>query len=166
LNTNNDALVIGSAECLAADLDQLGQWDGLRIGVNHAAYYVENLDAIATLHPEFVEEWAAKREAAGFQPVPFYTHNPQGGAIGWQPENLNMWSGGSSALFAGGVARYVLGAKRVVFAGVPLEDGPNPWRNGYWKYSKYRVQWVKAKRKGYTDGWEALSGWTKDFLAE
>ena len=161
-----EALIVGSAECLASDLEALGPWGGIRIGINHAAYNVEHLDAVATLHPEFVEEWIGKREAAGFEPVPFYTHDPQGGAIGWKPDNLSMWVGGSSAMYAGGVARYVLGAERVVFAGVPLEDGPNPWRDGYWKYSKYRIRWVQAKRKGHTTGWEALSGWTRDFLAE
>lgn len=161
------ALVLGSAECLASDLALLGPWDGLRIGVNHAAYNIEHLDAVATLHPELIEEWVAKRAEAGFEPVTFYTHDPKGGALRWQPDDLNVWSGGSSALYAGGLSRHVFGAERVVFAGCPLEDGPNPWRGGeYWKYSKYRVRWVQAKRKGYLIGWESLSGWTKEFLAE
>lgn len=159
-----EALVIGGAECLASDLDLLGPWDGLRIGINHAAYHVEHLDAIVTLHPEHVGEWTAKRATAGFDPVPFYTHDPKGGSLKWQPDDLNVWVGGSSAMYAGGVARYVFGAERIVFAGCPLEDGPNPWRNGYWKYSKYRVRWVQARKKGYLDGWESLSGWTREFL--
>jgi len=160
------ALVLGSAECLASDLDVLGPWTGFRIGVNHAAYHVEHLDAVCTLHPELVEDWVSKREAAGFEPVPFYTHDPKGGgAIKWQPDDLSVWSGGSSSMYAGGVARYILGATRIVFAGCPLEDGRNPWREGYQKYSKYRVRWVQAKRKGYLAGFESLSGWTKDFLA-
>ena len=166
-----EALVLGSAECLASDLALLGPWTGLRIGVNHAAYNIEQLDAVATLHPELVEEWVAKRAEAGFAPVPFYTNDPKGGALKWQPDDLNVWSGGSSAMYAGGVARYVFGAERVVLAGCPMEDGVNPWRvggfkDGYWKYSKYRLRWVQAKRKGYLVGFEALSGWTKEFLAE
>ena len=166
------ALVIGGAECLAADLAILGPWTGLRVGINHAAYRVEHLDAVATLHPEFVVEWTEKRAEAGFSPVPFYTHDHKGGAIEWQPDDLNVWSGGSSAMYGGGVARYVLGAERVVLAGCPMENGISPWRDedghraGYWKYSKYRGAWLKARRKGYLEGFESLSGWTKEFLAE
>jgi len=162
-----EALIIGAAECLAADLALLGPWTGLRVGINHASYRVEHLNAVATLHPEFVVEWAAKRAEAGFAPVPFYTHDQKGGAIEWQPDNLNIWSGGSSAMYGGGVARYLLGAERVVLAGCPMEDGRNPWRDdGLQKYSKYRTRWVQAKREGYLAGFEAMSGWTKEFLAE
>lgn len=163
-------LVIGGAACLDADLALVGgvAFD-VRIGINDALYTFRDLDAVATLHPEHVPRWSAKRAALGWPAVLCYSfHRPECGVEVWHPEGggAPWWLGGSSGLYAVGVALHALGAGEVWLAGVPMDAQPNRYRDeeGWAQFQRYRGKWEKVHAAGWLSRVRSLSGWTQTLL--
>lgn len=157
------ALVIGGADCLAADLDALGPWGGVVVGVNDAGTCFP-VDCVVTLHPEHTPKWQRARKAAGLPDVTWYSH---GGGERFDVEVCSphwRWKRGSSGLLAVYVALHVIGCDRVVLAGVPIDASPNRYRPGRaWESSnRYRDAWVSL-RSELTDV-RSVSGWTAGLL--
>lgn len=161
------ALVIGGAMSLDADLEAIGgleAWDGMVIGINHAAFAFERLDAVATLHPELVEGWRSARRRAGFPAVPFWTHRRDPGveALVWQ--GGEVWCGGASILFAAGLARWRMDCRPVMLIGAGLDDGRDRYGTNHSDYRRYRDNWTRALEKGQLDG--IVGGSPGTWLAE
>lgn len=159
------ALVIGGAPCRDADIALAGAVD-LRVGINDAGYTFPDLAAVATLHPEHVPGWRAKREAAGFPNIAWISfHQPECGVTIWRPERLNEWTRGSSSLYAVGVALHRFGADLVILAGCPMDEGPNVYRDEprWAQFQRYRIGWERlaGELRGRV---VSCSGWTADLL--
>lgn len=172
MTTSTTALVIGGAACLTDDL--LTGWLSIGcpdvvIGVNDALYTFRDIDAMATLHPEHVNKWRKLRDERGWPRVPVYSfHRPECGVTVWkaQDDPHEWWVGGSSGLYAVGVARFIYSADRIVLTGVPMDESPNRYReeDRWTQHERYWQKWEKAHRKGWLDGVTSLGGRTRALL--
>jgi hypothetical protein len=74
---------------------------------------------------------------------------------------------GSSGLFAVRIALDVLKARRVVLAGMPMDDSPHVYdagRRSGPSFVPYRPEWRRAARDEFGGRVRSLSGWTADLL--
>lgn len=180
------ALVVGGADTLYADLAAWGGEPDIVVGVNEAMPdtadarlapwrpWFDRMDAIATLHGEKALVWRKQRAEAGYPPAPYYSQDRQWTEVleVWRPpQDIGYWTAGSSGLFAVGVALHVLGAERVVLAGVPLTPDANIYRGTPWRRrgsgksvaDRYRPGWkrLEAELRGRV---VSMSGWTRALL--
>ena len=162
------ALVLGGAACLHTDLARVGPVD-LRIAVNDSGYAFADLAAVATVHPEHVPRWRAKRAEAGFPDIPWISFHDDGpqpvGVQIWRPADLERWVWGSSSLYAVGVALHVFNASRVILAGCPMDEAPNLYRDEerWAQYQRFRGRWEKLAPflRGKV---VSCGGWTAELL--
>lgn len=155
------ALVLGAAASLWSDLDALGPWPDVVIAVNRAGVaYQGRLDHWVTLHPEFLAGWLTER---GGTPVTWCQRAHAGAPVDIVPQRIPPH--GSSGLFAVRIALRILGARRVVLAGMPIDDGPHFYDAGGVRsgpsFTGYRPEWIRAHRQEFGGRVRSLSGWTR-----
>jgi hypothetical protein len=169
------ALILGGADCLWSDLDQLrelaGEWTGLVIATNMAGvHYPGRVDHWVTRHPNFMYEgrfpfesspsWMEQRaERGGNTDMVTWSHK-----TGWPTRMVEDWDG-STGLTAVTVAVEldVLGT----LCGLPMDV------RGHFDNGKSRRGRVWPKALGYQKHWLAVmdrnkprmrsfSGWTAE----
>lgn len=161
------ALVLGGADSLFDDMRGAMALvdDPLIVACNNAGFMVERLDHWATLHPEELPWREERRRERGYP----------GGYVTWtRPYPPGMkdreaghrilagWQGGSSGLFAVGVALEV--ADRAVLCGVPLDNRPHFDRVSGWATAEeYRDAW-REKHDAMRGRIRSMGGWTADLL--
>lgn len=155
------ALVVGGASCVWDDLRALGPWAGLVVAINDAiAVYPHRIDHAATLHPEKLAGWCEERARRGGNPD-YLTWSRKAPEV--VDRVLTGWNGGSSGLFAVGVALEA-GAERVVLTGVPLDARPHFWDAEAWEACNlYRAGWEKRADELRGRAF-SCSGWTRELL--
>lgn len=158
--------MLGSADCLWADLDALGAWDGVVIAVNKAAVlYPGRVDHWATLHPENYANWKAERAARGGN-VDMRTWARLHASMYGVTDRFHGWGGGTSGLFAVSVALLGLRAENVILCGMPLEDRPHidhddPWPQAVTYHEFWRARLDEMRGRVFS-----MSGWTREILGE
>ena len=61
-----DVLVLGGAECLAADKEALGEWPGPIVAINETGIAEPRVDLWVSLHPDKLHFWMLKRGKKDF----------------------------------------------------------------------------------------------------
>ena len=167
------AIILGGADCVWQDYESLKHLHDKAqiIAVNDAGYeFSGKLTAWATLHPEKMPKWKAKRQANGFD-MDFITvgYGKKGFHI---PSSVDYWLecwrseksiSGSSGLYAVQVA-IELKFDEIWLCGVPMNTDKNIFRNEAWKVANdYRDVWLERlpELKGKVF---SCSGWTKEVL--
>ncbi len=159
-----NALVIGGAECVEADLAALGEWDAVVFACNDfAAKYPGHIDHFCTLHPEKLHKWRKARQDKGLN-TDFEAHSHKRRALCGEVTLHTEW-GGSSGLFCVTVARE-LGFERIVLCGVPMDvrphfDRPKDWTDAM----HYRRHWEKRAYE-FKPFARSMSGWSSEFLGK
>lgn len=154
-----NAIILGGAECLWADLDALGKWDADFIAVNDAgAAFPETIAHWVTLHPEKLKDWKAAR--TGNADYQVHSHKRRAGC---GPVTLHTDWGGSSGLLAVQVA-ISLGYQRIVLCGVPMDGRAHFHRPGEWPdCMHYRRHWLRRLDQ-FSMFTRSMSGWTRELL--
>lgn len=157
-----NALVLGGASCLQADLDAIGPWSGIVIATNDAGtIYPHRIDHWASLHPEKLGTWRLLRWAnKGNGDYTTWTH--------WHKCELaeraiEGWTNGSSGLLAVGVA-FELGIERVVLAGVPMDARPHYFDRTSWLSCMTHQPHWESRGELLIGRVFSPSGWTREFL--
>lgn len=164
-----DAIVLGSAECMMHDVQQIAEWahetKPLIIAVNDAGWlWPGPLDHWVTLHAENLPAWQKKRPPDGYRT--WSRPKPDGIET---DHRLSHWGVGSSGLFAVTVALH-LGCERVVLCGMPMDSRPYAC-----EHAKWDDVWPESEVGIHRDGWtyhlpkmegrvKSLSGWTRELL--
>ena len=165
-------LVIGGAECVWDDLDELEEmmgepWPGVVIVVNAMGYerghngriYDGPIHHWATLHAEKMGGWKRQRNQAGLP----------GGYQTWSPVNRTVinhhvtgYSGGSSGYYgSAGVGLSFLRHPRAVLCGIPMDGSPNSFSGQAWKsHNRYLRAWLRDGNK-FMGRMKSFSGWTR-----
>lgn len=175
----NRCIVIGGGNTVWDDIAEarkLGTYQAV-IAVNDVgAEYPGHVDIWATLHPENLPKWTAKRHANGFPPAGMYAaHNGNTniGRLGrFQPDYMTdyrwpeMSASGSSGLFAVKVA-IEQGYDRIVLCGVPMQaQAAHFFEAREWAEVKaFTDAWTVARRH-YANKTRSLSGWTAKILGK
>jgi hypothetical protein len=172
-STRLDALVLGGADCVWADVAALEamlgrEWDGVVIAANDiGCHWPRRLDAWCTLHPEKMPKWLKERSARG-HPDGYITWSRKGGRADRQ---IKTWGGGASGMLAVAVA-YEMGCERVILAGVPMtrtahfvESGVHQrgkiWSSASTHLKAWRVPVILARMRGRV---KSMSGETRALL--
>lgn len=175
------ALVLGSAECLFADIDgALALFaPDLVVACNDAGVaWPGKLDHWATLHPDKLPAWIARRRAKGRRDAGALWTYGAGTAPSGLTINRVAEKDGSSALLCVRVAR-LSGATRIVCCGTPLAPGPHiegvsadewaGWRKRgrllQPRFADYQAVWLADKGRLDRDT-RSMSGWTAELLGK
>jgi hypothetical protein len=167
------ALCVGSAACVGDDLAAaaalgVSQADGWTvIACNHMARdWPRAFDHWVTFHPELLPRWTADRQAQG-RPTcaSLWTVDNRvvPGGFMMPVQRAANW-GGSSGLLMATVA-LLLGADKIVLAGVPLD-----YEQGHYDSPDKAWREAGSYRKGWTSHQDdlvnvrSLSGWTAGLL--
>jgi len=146
-----NALILGSADCLQADIEallEIGPWGGLVIVVNESGvYYRGHIDHWVTMHGEKLDWWRSKREGSRDYTA---TVLPK----------CDGSSGGAATLFA----VEVLGCERVVLVGMPMDTRPHLGRGAEWTPATEHRPWWLEQLPRFKDHVRSLSGWTRELL--
>lgn len=172
-----NALVLGAADCLFHDVQQVAKWAHetrpVVIAVNDAGHvWPGRINHWVSLHAEFFPVWRLMRDEEGrnsdyetwtrlsnrSKDVPNIDH--------W----LGHWGVGSSGLYAVTVAQH-LGCKRVVLCGMPMDSRPHiadheKYGTDAWPQSEvdiHREGWTFHQADRLTDV-RSCSGWTRELL--
>lgn len=161
------AFVLGSAACVAADLEAaiaLVRPDTL-VAVNGAApLWRGPLPHFATMHPEKASLWLTERAGRGLPPPEAIWCPPGIGRLHGLPWRFARAWGGSSGLFGVSVALGELGAHRVILCGVPLDAQPHVGERAPWTDAlRYRYAW-RARKRELVGKVKSMSGWTRELL--
>jgi len=173
------ALILGGAACVWDDLERAKQFGPFAavIAVNDAgAEFSGHVDIWATLHPEKLADWTARRKANGHSPAGMYAAhegNTQQGRQNSFPLDYvtdYRWPGmsgsGSSGLFAVKVAMEH-GYDRIILCGVPMQAAQahffdsSPWG----ETDSFTQAWGIAK-PFIEHSTRSMSGMTRDLLGE
>lgn len=159
------AVVLGGARGVWAELSaleaMLGRRPDLVVGTNDAgAVYPGHLDAWATLHHEQFVEW--RRRRIGNRDYRAFIHAPLNGC---EAEVVpELWSA-SSGGFAVQIALHVLGARRVILCGCPLDaDRAHFFDHHKWTDADIFRRGFEAALPVIRDTVRSMSGWTRDLL--
>jgi hypothetical protein len=163
------ALVLGGADSLFDDMEGALRLvrDPVIVACNNAGFMVERLDHWATLHPEELPWREERRRANGYpdryvtwtRPYPSGMKDREAGH-----RTLAGWEGGSSGMFAVGVALEV--ADRAILCGIPMDTRPHFDRVSGWETAeKYRDAW-REKRSAMQKRARSMSGWTAELLGK
>lgn len=167
------ALVLGGAACLWEDIaaaEEIGRFRHVVACNDAGAAWSGRLDIWATLHPDLMAGWAARREARGYPPAERYAYHRKA----WPGEIpaeivsdyhfLRTDQSPSSGIFAAKVA-IEQGFERVVLCGIPLTagaahffdagvwDAAQTFRNGFRQMAPHLLGRVRS-----------MSGHTRDVL--
>ncbi len=176
-------LIVGDADNVsddvnrARDLCEYDIWIGVKRIIGRLPF---KIDAYVSLHPELAHDTIENRYRAGFNMDFDVYHNkmiPSNDKRRIQDQfKVKSFSivdkewAGSSGLFAVQIAKTILGADRIVLAGIPMDTRPrmgstDPWAGGKWSVGIYQKAWVKH-RPDYAEATRSMSGWTMDLLGE
>lgn len=166
---SSPVLILGSAASLWWDLAELGDWPGSVMAVNRAGVsYPGRIDHWVSLHPEQLGGFMAERDGFG-RAIDCTTWCQRG-----HPETRvdvvpqAICCSGSSGLYAVRIALRILKARRVVLAGMPMDDSPHFYdavgRRSGPSFVPYRPEWRRAARDEFADRVRSLSGWTSGLL--
>lgn len=162
-------LILGSANCLAADIKaalDLSEFDGVVACKGAGLYWKGELDAWVSLHPDRMAKETEERRARGYPPaMRTYGHRKaEGCSHVLEYKFEGQTTSGSSGLYACKVA-LSLGFDRLVLCGIPLDreegriDGKDRWNGS------------RAFKDGFKEALPALagrarsmSGWTRLLL--
>lgn len=173
------ALVLGSAACLFADIEAaLALFaPDIVVACNDAGVaWPGRLDHWATLHPDKLPVWIARRAALGRPAAAALWSYGAGAAPPGMAVNRVAEKDGSSALLCVRVAR-LSGATRIVCCGTPLTPGPHiegvsaaewaGWRKRgrplQPRFADYQAAWVADRERLLRDT-RSMSGWTSELL--
>lgn len=167
-------VILGSARCLWADVQTLGDIQADWMAVNAAGcFYDRPIQHWASSHPEWFSAWAKIRAPLRIGPnivgncpgVTFHSHKPH---HDWQ---IRVWpefkpSSGTSSLFAVRVGLELY--EQVILCGIPLDGSGSfyhpPWYDYYdYHEKKWREPWVKAA-PGFNGRVRSMSGFTRELL--
>jgi len=170
------SLVIGGAECVWDDLDDLeammgGPWPGLVVVCNDMAYkaavcperhigrrWTGPLHHWTTLHAEKMGGWKRQREQAGLD-MNFATWSAVNRTI--IQYHFEGWKDGSSGLYATGVVLKALRIPKALLCGVAMDGTKNTFTGREWaSHHRYQKGWTK-NRDALTDRVRSMSGWTR-----
>jgi hypothetical protein len=167
-------LVLGSADCLHADIERARDLIGDRpyrvIACNQAVFaWPGPLAHFVTAHPEEMGPWLAKRAELGYstdyetwtRPYPYGFEKRErlcDHVLG------GIYHGGSSGLLALGVA-IETGGTRNILCGIPMDTRPH-FNAGEWTAAAiYRTRW-EEKAHALRRTARSWSGWTAELLGE
>lgn len=175
------ALVIGSARCLWDDVKaarELFRFDAVccvkRVGI----HWPEPFQVWATLHPEYMDEYEARRAALG-HPGGYEIVAPLPGEVGMHGKKgriarrISYRFDGMNASAGSGIygAKVMLesGFDRVVLAGVPMNDDPHfldheKWGTGKWTGVGSFLFGFEKAAKHLMGRVKSMSGHTRDVL--
>lgn len=169
-------LIIGSADCLLADMERvnLSDFDKI-IAVNKAFLLYPGSDFWITLHPENLQRWKPEGvERAKTTVVSFSkTVNTLGNKINYTIDETfpylfdGQTNSGSSGMYAVKYAMEILKASEIVLAGVPMDphighiDDASAWIEG----NEFWQTWENMAWKLRAHNVKSLSGRTADLLA-
>lgn len=164
-------LVLGSADCLDADIEKslalIGDRPYRVVACNQAVFaWPGPLDHFATMHPEEMAPWLARREELGY-PGGYETWTrvyPYGMKEREQlcDHAIAGFSHASSGKLANEVAIQTGGTHNLL-CGIPM-DGRAHFNAGEWRaHESYREGWEEdqVRLRRTTRSW---SGWTADLL--
>ena len=165
------ALVLGSAECLHADIERARKLVDVDtcmvVACNQAvAEWPGRLDHFATMHPEEMAPWLERRRGRGY---------PDGYETWTRPyphgfkdrermcdHVIGGWADGSSGMLALGVA-IENGGTRNLLCGIPM-DTRDHFNAGAWNAAaSYRDKW-EAEAGELREATRSFSGWTAGLL--
>lgn len=164
------ALCLGGAACLSKDVAAVPiEYHGVIACNDAGVWWSGELDAWATLHPENMEEWVARRRSNGLPDAKkIISHS-----VGRRGSGVNVLTdlkfpgmkyAGSSGLFMAKVALVDLGFDGVLLCGVPLTKTPHFFDDVKWDCSEqYREEWSHIPDR-YRVRMRSMSGWTRNFL--
>lgn len=159
------ALVLGSGNCLASDVQEAASLftADVVIAVNHAARdHPGRVDHWATMHPDLYPLWIEARRKAGHPPAGQYWHPlHRRSPIDSKPIAS---PGGSSGLLAVEVA-LELGCDRIVLAGIPMHQNARHYDDER-KWTEARQYWPAWEKRAdmLRDRVRSFSGWTLHLL--
>lgn len=155
------ALICGGAACVWDDLRAYGPHSGIVLAVNDIlAVYPHRVDHFASLHCEKLSRWSAEREKrGGNMDFVTWTRPEKGGA----DRLLSGWSGGSSGMFAVGVA-LDLGCTSVVLCGVPMTADPHFFGGAPWDACMIHREAWERRLPDMQGKVFSMSGWTQELL--
>lgn len=158
-----NALILGGGDTVWDDLRAVGPWDGLIIAVNDVGcVYPHRFDHWVSLHPEKFPMWGRDRERRGLD-MSFQLWG-EGRSFEYLTLDPPGWNGGSSGLYAVGVALERLDCEAVVLCGVPMENRPHFFHAEEWAIADaYRARWTRNEEKMRGRVF-SMSGWTCRFL--
>lgn len=165
-------LVLGSAQCLWADVDRaldLGEFKGVVAAKRAGVLWPGRLDAWVTLHPERVSKDIAERKSLGHPAAArVYCHEEVGAFPGITHRTHFRFKGqnttGSSGLFAVKVA-FELGYTRAVLCGIPLQSSEGRIGFGpFWVGSRHFQKGFIEALPHLKDRVRSMSGWTSEKL--
>lgn len=108
-------------------------------------------------------EWARKRTENGRRSNYVRWSPSRGGNV---DRVSKLWKGGSSGLFALGVALGALELDRAILCGVPMDGRENEFTGRPWgDYERFRSSWTRWA-PAFGDRARSLSGWTMELLGE
>ena len=173
------ALVIGGARDTWPEVERAFREFSVDriVAINQAvADYVGYIDAAVSLHPVKLQGWLDSRSRAratgAFSIGHIVSFKDHDGLIKYPVTDVvpYLWWGmtksGSSGLYAVKVAMKLLGANKIILAGVPMDAGPHYYNGRPWGVPMdFREGWEQAMPY-IKDTVRSYSGWTKELLGE
>lgn len=141
------------------------------VAVNQAIVdYAGKVDAAVSLHPSKLQGWLDERKITPAKRVVSFMR--QRGTHQYPVTDVvpYLWWGmtksGSSGLYAVKVAMQLLGADKIILAGVPMDGGPHYYNDRMWGTPKdFREGWMQALPY-IKDSVRSYRSWTKDLLGK
>lgn len=169
------ALILGGAKCVFEDADRFFQIWHEADSPTLAVLAINDIGAVwrgpmhywVSLHPDKLTKWMDDRAQNGLRGdyITVAHKNPTNGSGIKMSRILSDW-GGSSGLLAVKAAKTIINAKKIVLAGVPMDDQSHFFDNKPWEHSNsHRFSWSK-KFKELMDDTRSMSGWTREHLGE
>jgi hypothetical protein len=158
------AIVVGGAECLLDDVTTAEQLIGQRtrtvFATNDMIADLAEYDVAATLHPDKLPMWLARRALKGWAPPAVIWAHRKGNAL--VTHTTPDWCG-SSSLFAVKIALQT-GHDRVIVCGAPLTVTKHYLRQTVWTAAiGFRRGWT-AHLGDIRERVRSCSGWTAELL--
>jgi hypothetical protein len=156
-------LIVGGAECVHEDIENalsMAEFDLIVVVKRMLPVWRGPVHAFVTLHSDTAAATIQERRARGLS-MDFETFCTRP-IRGVRTRVIEDWKG-SSGLLAVKVAK-LLGASRIVLAGVPMDARPHFDRAQPWQFVySYRSGWEKHLPE-YRSITRSMSGWTRNVL--
>lgn len=172
------AFVLGGGACVHEDLaaaEKLCTPDHVVACNDFGAEYPGELDAFVTLHPDELPRWIGARRENGYpEPKRIISHkvrtmqDGKGEPFVTQTHEFRWQDfvgvSGSSGLFCVKVAFEILGAKKVILCGVPMDDRPHFFDTEKWEAVRNFTGTWEQLIPVLRDRVRSMSGWTRETL--
>ncbi len=174
------ALVVGSAACIWDDVkaaQELCEFDAVCCVKRAGIAWPEKFDVWATLHPEFMDDYEARRKAAGL-PAGYEIVAPPPNEVGMHGKKGNIarrepycWPGMNASPGSGiyGIKVMLSLGYRVVAAGIPMNNEPHflkheTWGEGNWNGLDAFERGFKESIPHMMGNVRSMSGRTREIL--